>query len=373
MRPGEAYATRVAHGELEVDTEQAEVARALDRLYADLIAAPRPARGWRRRVARLVTGAAGASTRGIYLWGGVGRGKTLLMDLFYGCLPFDDKARYHFHRFMATVHANLKTLKDQANPLDVVADRLAAQARIICFDEFAVHDIADAMILGNLLTALFARGVTLAATSNIRPQDLYRDGLQRRQFLPAIKLIETHTDVLHVDGKRDYRLRVLERADVYQIPSSDAAERRLNEYFDAIAPDEPEQNGTLDVLGRTIRYRKHADGVLWCDFDELCDGPRSQDDYIELSKCYQTVVVSNVPQFDPALENQARRFIALVDELYDRRVKLILSAAVPLDRLWGSDASGSATAKRLQQLFTRTQSRLQEMQSYDYLASAHRA
>jgi cell division protein ZapE len=373
VKPREAYDARVARGELEVDATQAGVVRALDRLYADLLAAPRPTRGWRRRVARLLTGTAAAPVRGIYLWGGVGRGKTLLMDLFYACLPFDDKARHHFHRFMATVHASLKTFKDRENPLDLVADRFASQARIICFDEFAVHDIADAMILGNLFTALFARGVTLAATSNIRPRDLYRDGLQRQQFLPAIKLIETQTEVLHVDGQRDYRLRVLERADVYQFPSSSAAEQRLSEYFDAIAPDEPQRDGVLDVLGRAIRYRKHADGVLWCDFRELCDGPRSQDDYIELSKCYQTVLVSNVPQFDSALENQTRRFIALVDELYDRRVKLIVSAAVSLDRLWAETSAGSATAKRLRHDFARTRSRLQEMQSYDYLAAAHRA
>jgi cell division protein ZapE len=373
MRPSEAYDARVARGELEVDAAQAGVARAFDRLYADLLAAPRPAGGWRRRVARLVTGPATAPVRGLYLWGGVGRGKTLLMDLFYSCLPFDDKARHHFHRFMAMVHGSLKTFKDQENPLDLVADRFAAQSRIICFDELAVHDIADAMILGNLFKALFARGVALAATSNIRPQDLYRDGLQRRQFLPAIKLIESHTEVLHVEGQRDYRLRVLERADVYQFPSSAKADQHLSEYFDAIAPDEPQQNGVLDVLGRPIRYRKHADGVLWCDFREVCDGPRSQDDYIELSKCYQTVLISNVPQFDATLENQARRFIALVDELYDRRVKLIVSAAVSPDQLWAVDSAGTAAAKRLRHDFARTRSRLQEMQSYDYLAAAHRA
>jgi cell division protein ZapE len=249
------------------------------------------------------------------------------------CLPFEDKARLHFHRFMAAVHFDLKTLANRPNPLDAVADRWATQTRIICFDELVVNDIADAMLLGNLFAALFERGVTLAATSNIRPQDLYRDGLQRQQFLPAIKLIETHTEVLHIDGQRDYRLRVLDRA---------------------------------------IRYRKHADGVLWCDFSELCDGPRSQEDYIELSKCYQTILVSNVPQFDATLENQARRFIALVDELYDRRVKVILSVAVPLDRLHAAGTSGSVTSKRLQREFERTRSRLQEMQSYEYLASAHR-
>jgi cell division protein ZapE len=302
--------------------------------------------------------------RGLYLWGSVGRGKTFMMDLFYGALPFDDKLRRHFHRFMADVHERLKVHRDRENPLELIAAELAAETRIICFDELVVTDIADAMILGTLFAALFERGVTLAATSNIAPEHLYRDGLQRQRFLPTIALLREHTEVIHVDGAVDYRLRVLERADVYQTPSGAAADAHLREYFDAIAPDEGDHGGSLDLLGRRIDYRRAADGVIWFDFPQICDGPRSQDDYIELSRLYQTVLVSNVPRFDATLENQARRFIALVDEFYDRRVKLILSAAAPVLDLYHGE--------KLRHDILRAQSRLQEMQSHDYLASEHR-
>jgi len=361
--PALEWDKRLARGELRADAAQTKAIAALERLHVELCAASPPLRGWRRELARL-RGARREPVRGIYLWGSVGRGKTLMMDLLFNCLPFEDKLRRHFHRFMAQIHENLKSVREQANPLEIVADRLAAQTRIICFDEFAVTDIADAMLLGNLFSALFARGVTLAATSNIEPKDLYRDGLQRQQFLPAIELIERHTEVLHVDGRQDYRLRVLERADVFQFPADAAAERRLEDYFVAIAPDRADEDGSLEVLGRPIPFRKSADGVIWFDFDALCDGPRSQDDYIELARCCQTVLVSNVPQFDSATENQARRFIALVDEFYDRRVKLILSAAVSIEKLY--------RGARLMHDFQRTRSRLQEMQSHDYLAAAHR-
>jgi cell division protein ZapE len=302
--------------------------------------------------------------KGLYLWGSVGRGKTFMMDLFYGALPFKDKTRQHFHRFMASVHERLKSYRDVENPLELVADDIAAETRVICFDEFTVTDIADAMILGNLFAALFARGVTLAATSNIVPEHLYREGLQRQRFLPTIALLREHTEVVHVGGSVDYRLRALERADVYQTPSGPAADARLAEFFDAIAPDEGDQGGALELLGRKVDYRRAADGVIWFDFAQICDGPRSQDDYIELSRLYQTVLVSNVPRFDATLENQARRFIALVDEFYDRRVKLILSAAVPVAELYAGQT--------LRHDILRTQSRLQEMQTHDYLATAHR-
>jgi cell division protein ZapE len=211
---------------------------------------------------------------------------------------------------------------------------------------------------------LFARGVTLAATSNIAPDQLYSGGLQRQRFLPTIALLKKHNDVVHVDGSVDYRLRALERADVYQTPLGATAEQRLAEFFDSIAPDEGDQGGALELHGRSIDYRRAADGVIWFDFTAICDGPRSQDDYIELSRLYQTVLVSNVPRFEATLENQARRFIALVDEFYDRRVKLILSAAAPATEIYRGE--------RLRRDFLRTQSRLQEMQSHDYLSEAHR-
>jgi cell division protein ZapE len=286
------------------------------------------------------------------------------MDLFYNSLPFKEKRRQHFHRFMAGVHDRLKQHRNIEDPLLVVAAEIASETRIICFDEFAVTDIADAMLLGTLFAGLFDRGVTLAATSNIVPDQLYADGLQRQRFLPTIELLKQHTEVMHVDGRIDYRLRALERADVYQTPAGEAADRRLTDFFEAIAPDEGDQGGALELFGRPIPYRRAADGVIWFEFESICDGPRSQDDYIEISRLYQTVLVSNVPKFDAALENQARRFIALVDEFYDRRVKLIVSAAAP--------AAGLYRGERLKHDFLRTQSRLHEMQSHDYLAEAHR-
>ena len=360
------YRRRLERGELSADPAQINAVEALQRLYADLVAPP-PARAWKRRAAHWM-GRPLTPPRGLYLWGSVGRGKTLMMDMFYGSLPFDEKVRQHFHRFMAAVHDHLKTLHDRENPLELVAGRLAHKTRIICFDEFAVTDIADAMILGNLFAGLFARGVALAATSNIEPKHLYREGLQRQRFLPTIALLEEHTQIVHVDGTTDYRLRVLERADVYVLlterSGGSGADERLAEYFEAIAPDEGDHGGGIDVLGRRVAYRRAADGVIWFDFAQICDGPRSQEDYIEISRLYQTVVISNVPRLDATADNQARRFIALVDEFYDRRVKLILSAAAPVSELY--------RGKKLRQDFLRTKSRLAEMQSYDYLASAHR-
>jgi cell division protein ZapE len=357
------YRLRVERGELAADAAQEKAAAALQRLYDDLTLTGAPPRGWRRRIAQLA-GRSSKPVRGLYLWGGVGRGKTLLMDLFFAALPFDDKLRQHFHRFMASVHDHLKDLREREDPLELVADRLASETRIICFDEFAVTDIADAMILGTLFAALFRRGVTLAATSNIEPGQLYREGLQRQRFLPTIELLRRHTEIVHVDGSADYRLRVLERANVFQIPSGAEADARLAEFFDAIAPDEGDHGRALELLGRRIDYLSAADGVIWFDFAAICDGPRSQDDYIELSRLYQTVLVSNVPRFDVTLENQARRFIALVDEFYDRRVKLILSAALPVVELYRGE--------KLRHDFERTSSRLIEMQTHDYLASPHR-
>ena len=360
--PLELYRQRVARGDITSDAAQARAVEALERLYRELLETA-PHGGWRAKVAQL-TGNRRSAVRGLYLWGSVGRGKTFLMDLFFNALPFADKRRQHFHRFMATVHERLKTHRNVSNPLELVAEEIAARARIICFDELAVTDIADAMLLGNLFAGLFARRVTLAATSNVVPDQLYAGGLQRQRFLPTIALLKEHCDVLHVDGGIDYRLRALERADVYQTPAGADADARLAEFFESIAPDEGDDGGSLELHGRRIAYRRAADGVIWFGFGDLCDGPRSQDDYIELSRLYQTVLISDVPRFDATLENQARRFIALVDEFYDRRVKLILSGAVPATELYRGE--------RLKHDFRRTESRLIEMQSHDYLKQAHR-
>jgi cell division protein ZapE len=360
--PEAQYRERIARGELTEDAAQARAIAALERLYRELTKAAR-SRGLKHTLARLA-GKKPKPIRGLYLWGGVGRGKTFLMDLFFNALPFDEKRRQHFHRFMADVHERLKQHRDVEDPLELVAEEIAADTRVICFDEFVVSDIADAMILGLLFKGLFARGVTLAATSNIAPEHLYSGGLQRQRFLPTIHLLREHCEVLHVDGAIDYRLRALEQADVYQTPLGTEAELRLAHFFESIAPDEGDQGGELELLGRRVPYRRAADGVIWFDFRQICDGPRSQDDYIELSRLYQTVLVSNVPRFDFTLENQARRFIALVDEFYDRRVKLILSAAAPVAEIYAGE--------RLRFDIQRTQSRLQEMQSHEYLAEAHR-
>jgi cell division protein ZapE len=301
--------------------------------------------------------------KGAYLWGGVGRGKTFVMDVFFEALPFDDKLRFHFHRLMYRVHGRLKVLAGETDPIEIVAEELAAQASVICFDEFFVSEIGDAMILGKLLQGLFRRGVCLVATSNIPPDQLYRDGLQRQQFLPAIDLLKNHTTALNLDNGNDYRLRVLTQAEIWHSPLDPIADQNLDKYFTAIAPDMGTIGQTMEVLGRDIKTRQRADGIAWFDFSELCDGPRSQNDYIEIARAFQTVLLSNVPGLTSETENQARRFIALVDEFYDRRVKLIVSAACPITEIY--------TGSRLTMEFQRTTSRLLEMQSTDYLAAPH--
>ncbi len=303
--------------------------------------------------------------KGLYFWGGVGRGKTYLMDNFYESLPFERKMRVHFHRFMQRVHRELATLKDQKNPLTIVADRLSHEAMVICFDEFFVSDIGDAMILAGLMDALFARGVSLVCTSNIAPDGLYKDGLQRARFLPAIALVKQHTEVVNVDGGNDYRLRTLEQAQLYHFPLTEAANSSLEQSYHNLALAAGEHELDLEINGRILRARKHADDVVWFEFKELCDGPRSPSDYIELAREFHAVLVSNVPQFTGDNDDQARRFINLVDEFYDRNVKMIISAAAPIHELY---LKGRLTFE-----FERTQSRLLEMQSHEYLERQHRA
>ena len=306
-----------------------------------------------------------APVKGLYFWGGVGRGKTYLMDNFYESLPFQNKMRIHFHRFMQRVHSELTKLNDQADPLLVVADKLAKETRIICFDEFFVSDIGDAMILAGLMEALFARGVSLVCTSNIVPDGLYRDGLQRARFLPAIALVNKHTEVVNVDGGTDYRLRTLQQAELFHHPLDEQADRNLEKYFSQLAVEAGEHDLKLEVNGRIIEAERHADDVVWFDFKALCDGPRSQNDYIELAREFHAVILSNVPIMNSQNDDLARRFINLIDEFYDRNVKLIISAAAPIHALYEGG--------RLSFEFERTESRLLEMQSEEYLASEHRA
>lgn len=307
----------------------------------------------------------GDKQRGIYLWGGVGRGKTFLMDLFYTSLEIERKKRIHFHRMMSDVHTRLKKIRDIEDPLDRVAADIAAETSVLCFDEFFVSDIADAMILGRLLEGLFRRGVTLVATSNVAPRDLYRDGLQRQRFEAAIALLEEHTELVELDGGIDYRLRLLGEAGTYLTPADEKANRKLQHYFDEIASAEIIEKHMVDILGREIQTRRCAKGIAWFDFAAICDGPRSQEDYIEIARWYPTVIVSDVPLLTGQSDDATRRFIALVDEFYDRRVKLLLSAAAPPENLYSGE--------RLAFEFQRTVSRLREMQSEEYLHAAHLA
>ncbi len=370
MTPWERYQADLARPDFVQDPAQEQAIRALqdlhDRLCAQMQQArPQTAGGMTRLLRVFRQPVPPEPLEGLYMWGGVGRGKTYLMDTFFDCLPFTEKRRMHFHRFMHQVHGQLKQIRDAQDPLKLVADAFAADTRVLCFDEFFVSDITDAMILGGLLEALFERGVTLVATSNIPPEELYRNGLQRERFIPAIRLLQQYTRVLNVDGGTDYRLRYLEQAEIYHAPLDAAAETMLEEEFRQLAPEIGKRDCTITIEGRKIPVRALADDVVWFDFDAICDGPRSQTDYIEISREFHTVFVSNVPVFDATLENQARRFISLVDEFYDRNVKLIITAAEEPEALY--------QGKRLRFEFERTVSRLQEMQSREYLARPHRA
>jgi cell division protein ZapE len=311
--------------------------------------------------------------RGVYLWGSVGRGKSFLMDSFYLCLPLVRKRRVHFHHFMRDVHRELEELKGKEDPLAALAERIAKRYRLICFDEMHVNDIADAMIVGRLLGRIMDLGVVCCFTSNYRPDELYKDGLKRENFLPTIELLKTRLDVLHVDGGIDYRQRMLEGVQVYHSPLGEAADRALMETFKRIAEVE-EEFQELDVEGRVIPYLHRAGGVVWFDFQVICGWGRSQHDYLDLSRRFHTVIVSGVPRMGLALAEEARRFTLMVDVFYDNRVKLIVSADAPTGKLLRIEEDpGDARLRAMVFEFDRTASRLVEMQSKAYLAEARRA
>jgi cell division protein ZapE len=301
---------------------------------------------------------------GLYLWGAVGRGKTWLMDMFFDSLPFAQKRRRHFHRFMQDVHNGLKENAGHQAPLERVADGIASGVQVLCFDEFFVSDIADAMILGTLLAALFERGVTLVATSNSAPDELYRDGLQRQRFLPAIDAIKQHTRVLAMDGGTDYRLRRLTRAGTYLLTTNPGTEARLAGLYRGLTHGAAAAPGAIEIAGRQIVTLGLNRQAVWFDFRAICEGPRSTEDYIEVARTWPAVLMSHVPVLTQQDEDAARRLIALVDELYDRRVKLVMTAAAALTQLYQGE--------RLQFEFQRTLSRLTEMQSVEYLSQPHR-
>jgi cell division protein ZapE len=342
------------HG-FELDRAQNVALDHFQRLYEDLIALERLEASIIRLLARKHV------VQGIYLWGGVGRGKSFLMDSFFNCAPLKRKRRIHFHRFMQEIHRGLNEQQGREDPLAIIARSIAKQTRLICLDEFHVTDITDAMLLRRLLEGLFEHGVVLVTTSNQHPDALYRDGLQRSQFVPAIELIKRNLEIINVDSGTDYRLRELERAGVYH--TGPDAEQRLETAFIGLARHESADSAELEVEGRTITARRHARDVAWFDFRELCDGPRGKADYIELARRYQTVLISGIPLFDARQADVVRRFTWLVDEFYDRRVKLVVSAAAPPHELYPGEASGGQ--------FERTVSRLTEMQTHEYLGEPH--
>lgn len=366
ISPLSRYQEDLKREDFSYDASQEAAVEALQQVFEQLVKRAKSENAWHGK-ALSGLGMKSKKVKGLYFWGGVGRGKTYLMDTFYDAIPFKEKKRLHFHHFMRLVHEQLKAHKGKANPLELVAREFAKETRVLCFDEFFVSDIGDAMILANLLETLFNEGVTLIATSNIVPDGLYKDGLQRKLFLPAIELLKEHTDVLNVDGGTDYRLRTLKQVEIFHSPLDQQAEQNLLDSFRKLAPDfkHADENYKLDILGRDILARLHNDDVALFDFAELCEGPRSQNDYIELAQRFHAVLISSVPVFNGKNDDSARRFINLVDEFYDRNVKLLLTAEAKVERLYQEG--------KLSFEFQRTVSRLLEMQSEEYLEAAHKA
>ncbi|HAT3904750.1 cell division protein ZapE [Citrobacter koseri] len=369
ISPTSRYLQALNDGSHQPDDVQKDAVNRLESIYQALIAKTPPAPqtgGLMARFGKLLgkrEPSANAPVRGLYMWGGVGRGKTWLMDLFYHSLPGERKQRLHFHRFMLRVHEELTALQGQTDPLEIIADRFKAETDVLCFDEFFVSDITDAMLLGGLMKALFARGITLVATSNIPPDELYRNGLQRTRFLPAIDAIKAHCDIMNVDAGVDYRLRTLTQAHLWLSPRNNETQQQMDKLWLALAGAKRENAPTLEVNHRPLPTMGVENQTLAVSFVTLCVDARSQHDYIALSRLFHTVLLFDVPVMTPLMESEARRFIALVDEFYERHVKLVVSADAPLYEIYQGE--------RLKFEFQRCLSRLQEMQSEEYLKRSH--
>lgn len=335
----------------------------LQRLFEELLAYQPEQKSWLASIFNKQP--APQTIKGLYFWGGVGRGKTYLMDTFYHCLPFQEKKRYHFHVFMQEVHELIKGYRDKKDPLVHVAREMGQNVRVLCFDEFVVNDVADAVILSKLMEQLYSMGVILVATSNVEPKHLYKNGLQRDLFIPAIKSIYTNTDVLNIDGGTDYRLEFLNKADIYFTPLNEASEKGLATNFAQLSPDDGKPNHPIFVLGREVQTVHWADGICWFWFKELCETARSQNDYIEIARRFHSIILQGVPQLDSLKADSARRLINLVDVFYEHNIKLIISAAVTVEDLY----IGNNPQVKFE--FERTKSRLFEMQSKEYLSKPH--
>ncbi|MDT3413967.1 cell division protein ZapE [Kosakonia cowanii] len=369
LSPTSRYLTALKEGSHQPDDVQKEAVTRLDTIYQQLIAEQEPTQqsgGLMAKFSKLLGKRDSASrepVHGLYMWGGVGRGKTWLMDLFYHSLPGERKQRLHFHRFMLRVHEELTSLQGQSDPLEIVADRFKAQTDVLCFDEFFVSDITDAMLLGGLMKALFARGITLVATSNIPPDELYRNGLQRARFLPAIEAIKQFCDVMNVDAGIDYRLRTLTQAHLWLSPLGEETAQQMDKLWLALAGAPRSHAPELEINHRPLATLGAENQTLAVSFATLCVDARSQHDYIALSRLFHTVMLFDVPVMTTLMESEARRFIALVDEFYERHVKLVVSAAAPLHEIYQGE--------RVKFEFQRCLSRLQEMQSEEYLKREH--
>ena len=357
MTPTQRYEQDLAEQVLQRDESQRQLVAHLQRVYDDLVP-HRQKQGFFQSLFQART-----PVRGIYIWGSTGRGKTYLVDRFYACLPFDEKNRVHFHKFMLDIHGRLQRLPKSPDPLPIIARQLAREYRILCLDEFHVHDIGDAMIMAGLLKALFALGVTLITTSNTAIKDLYRGGLQRDHFLPAIALLQQHCEEVHLGDGLDYRYQALENNGTYCVCHGNEGDIFLEQQLAAIAPCTPKRNRTLLINDREIPYIAMADDVIWFDFDALCNSPRSSRDYIQISELFHTLLIRDVRRLGEEQDNVARRFIHLVDALYEHNVKILISAEALPQQLY--------TGRSLASSFERTVSRLVEMDSAKYLARTH--
>lgn len=354
----DAYEKTLTARGFVADAAQREAARCLQRLYTELLEF-KVRRHYDNVLKRWLKPP--HPPRGVYFWGGVGRGKSFLMDCFFNAVPYRRKLRIHFHAFMQRIHAELEACRGEADPMLKVAAKIARETRLLCFDEFHVSDIADAMILGRLLTGLEAHGVVLVMTSNYPPDGLYPNGLHRENFLPAIEMLKRMMEVVKVDAGVDYRLRTLTQVEIYHHPADAAAEARMQQWFELLAPDrETDVNGgVITLLGREIPVRRRNHDVIWFDFEALCGGPRSQNDYLEIARGFSAVLLSRIPRMKPGQSSEARRFTWLVDIFYDYRIKLIATAECEAEALYAAGVHAEE--------FSRTVSRLVEMRSQDYL------
>jgi cell division protein ZapE len=357
-------------GDFATDTQQLHVLEELQRLFEELEEYRQYRAG---KLNRLVTnlGAGRKPPRGMYIWGGVGRGKSLMMDALFKVSRHRRKRRVHFHEFMREIHARLRALSGREDPLDLISTEIAKELRLLAFDEFHVSDIADAMILARLLELLIEKGVVLVMTSNYRPEELYPNGLQRARFLPAIDVLKRDLDVVELGGKIDHRRRLLDAMSVYYTPIDEHADGHLARFFDAMTKATYAEQGAIEAGGRSIAFRRRAKGVIWFDFAELFEKPRSQVDYLEIASAYHTVLVSGVKRMQPSQSDVIRRFTWLVDVFYDQRVKLVLSAQTPPEDLIAPAEKSAGPERMVHKEFTRTASRLREMQSKDYFSRKH--